>query len=279
MAGGYSHQPPGVDGVAGLVKDLQAQIAAIRSGAGIRSAVISDAQLIFTTADGEGIGTFGTFPLSSLDGDLNRTSDTAKGALFEADDGQNLLLAVQYESDGSTEVGLGSDIILIRADTYGDMISGGSLRLQAGTEMDLHSGGRLGLWGLPTTSSAANLFLGTVGADWTVAKSTSSLKYKQDVEDADVDPAEVLKLTARTWRDKGEVEHDPDSDKRFIGFIAEELDEHPSLRQFVVYDENGDPDAIQYDRLTVALLAVIKDQQARIDNHEERLTKLEGARK
>lgn len=117
-----------------------------------------------------------------------------------------------------------------------------------------------------TTSDAANT---RILLDGTIQQVTSSRRYKRDIQDAEVDPAAVLKLVGRTWRDKRRVKEDPDTEHRNIGFIAEELDE-AGLGAFVDYDEQGRPDAIQYDRLTVALLAVLKHQ-------DERLTALESA--
>jgi hypothetical protein len=112
-----------------------------------------------------------------------------------------------------------------------------------------------------TTGSSANCFIDP--SDGRLWRSTSSRRYKQDIENAEVDPAAVLDMQPRTWRDKGEVEKDPETEKRYVGFIAEELDEL-GLDQFVVYDADDKPEAIAYDRLSVALLAVLKDQDARL---------------
>jgi hypothetical protein len=44
------------------------------------------------------------------------------------------------------------------------------------------------------------------------------------------------------------------------------LDALPSLRQFVNYDSEGRPDSIAYDRLVVALLELMKNQQGQISD-------------
>lgn len=111
------------------------------------------------------------------------------------------------------------------------------------------------------TAAAANCFIDP--SDGRIWRSTSSRRRKVDIEDAEVDPAVVLQMQGRTFRDKGQVEADPDTDKRYVGFIAEELHDL-GLTQFVDYDDDGQPDAIAYDRLSVALLAVLKDQERRI---------------
>lgn len=125
----------------------------------------------------------------------------------------------------------------------------------------------------PTSPLAANTVIGTDGL---ISRSTSSRRYKTDEELVDVDPAAVLALEGKTWRDRGEVETDPDTENRYVGFIAEDLDDL-GLTEFVVYDDEGRPDAISYDRLSVALLALAKSEhKARLDV-EKRLEKLEQA--
>ncbi|WP_454728840.1 tail fiber domain-containing protein [Cellulosimicrobium protaetiae] len=121
-----------------------------------------------------------------------------------------------------------------------------------------------------TTSAGANCVIGTGGL---IERSTSSLRYKQDVEDLVVDVADVLKLRPRTWRDRADVAGDPDVETRYVGFIAEELDE-AGLTQWVLYDEQGRPDAIAYDRLTAALVPVVQDQQARLDDQAQQIVTL-----
>lgn len=122
-----------------------------------------------------------------------------------------------------------------------------------------------------STSDAANTRILLNGQ---IQMVTSSLRYKQDVEVADVDPAAVLSVSGKTWRDRALVEANPDTERRNVGFIAEDLDE-AGLGMFVDYDEEGRPDAIQYDRLSVALLEVAKSQQAQIDRLAARVDALE----
>lgn len=92
---------------------------------------------------------------------------------------------------------------------------------------------------------------------------TSSRRYKQDIEDAVVDVNAVLAMVGRTWRDRAQVETDPDTTDRYVGYIAEELHDL-GLTEFVGYDEQGRPDSVAYDRLSVALLAVVKDLNGRV---------------
>ncbi len=112
-----------------------------------------------------------------------------------------------------------------------------------------------------TSSSSANVYMDILGR---IYKSVSSRKYKQDIADHDIDPAAVLKMRPRTWRDRGDVKKDNACQRRYVGFISEELHDL-GLTEFVEYDADGNPDAIAYDRISVALLTVLKSQQAQID--------------
>ena len=175
-------------------------------------------------------------------------------------DGAGLKRIQIGQSDGPVETfwGLAKDVYLE------------STRVGAGTDssMWLHSAGAVRLTSatytltIPwdTSSSAANMFLDANGRIW---KSSSARKYKQDIEDADVDVAAVLRMRPRTWRDRGEVERDPSCDTRYVGFVAEELDEI-GLGQFVTRTPDGEVEGIAYDRLVAAIIPVLRDLDARL---------------
>lgn len=145
--------------------------------------------------------------------------------------------------------------------------------------------------GLGTTGSSPNLFM-DIADDGRVLRFVSSARYKTDIADSVVDPVEVLQLVGRTFRIKEDVERENGSGSRtglagsdpvedftaptLVGFIAEELHELPTMRQFVNYDNEGRPDSISYDRLTVALAELCKAQQKQLDSLEERLSEVEG---
>ncbi|MGC4928084.1 tail fiber domain-containing protein [Streptomyces sp. DT117] len=119
---------------------------------------------------------------------------------------------------------------------------------------------------------------GTYYAVWvegngTFARNTSSIRFKQNVRDIDVDPAAVLSLRPRVY-DRKPKEEGADADYRRdeYGLIAEEVHEH--LPEIVNYDEDGQIDGLRYDLLGVALLPVVQDQERRIKALEERLERL-----
>lgn len=269
MAGGYQHKPPGTEGVAGLVKDLQAQIAAIRSGAGIRSSVIRNKDLQLQNESGQRVGQFGTFTRRHFAaiGEPD-SAETFRGSQFvDPATGEPVLLA-GVGADDLAAVDIGSPdslegLAAFRA--FADVIKlwGNAIQFVS-PETQFYS--------LPTTGSAANLRLDAPTPRLMLV--TSSRKYKEDIADAVVDPSDVLALAGRTWVDRAGMERADEGDiGRNIGFIAEELDDLPSLRQFVDY-KDGEPDAIQYDRLSVALLAALKWLAARADRIEAENTEL-----
>jgi hypothetical protein len=156
---------------------------------------------------------------------------------------------------------------------------GNTARLDGSTSIILNTPS-LELYGIASTSSAANVRLEVAGGKNVLQYVSSSLRYKDDPQDAVIEPREVLQMQGRTWVDKGLVDRlgetgDEVDVPRNVGFIAEELDALPSLRQFVDYDDEGRPDAIQYDRITVALLELAKFQQTQIDALTTRLNALD----
>lgn len=127
-----------------------------------------------------------------------------------------------------------------------------------------------------TTGSAANVHMSLTGL---ISQVTSSIQNKVDVEDAPIDIDALLRLRPRTWRDRAEVEREPETDRWHVGLVAEEVDE-AGLPEFVDYDEAGQPQAVTYDRLVVALLEVVKEQQGRLDALDGGVVRSElGARK
>jgi hypothetical protein len=119
-----------------------------------------------------------------------------------------------------------------------------------------------------TTASAANVFISTEGL---FSRSTSSLKYKTDVEDAELSYSEALVYGSRPVWYRSLSESDP-SDYSYWGFIAEEVAEIDP--RMVHWGDDG-PEGVQYDRYVVHLVGVIQKQQQRLDALEARIAALE----
>lgn len=250
------------------LKDLQRRMGAVESAAGLRFSSIGAGGL--TVRDGGKItlnGGGGIVVNDSADITLNGTGRvyTNSGYVFSELKAGSIRTGndMTQQSKLTYTGGEASDAFNTAGWALGP--SGGIVLSSSGAHTYIdHS----------TTGSAANCRLNYLsGNQGELLRVTSSRRYKQDIADAQVDPAAVLKLRGRTWRDKTQVEVDPDTTDRYVGFIAEELDDL-GLDLFVDYDEDGQPDAIHYDRLTVALLAVIQDQATRLDVLAARLDQL-----
>ena len=113
-----------------------------------------------------------------------------------------------------------------------------------------------------STTVAANI--NTLG---TIVRSTSSIRYKQDVLPLVIDTNKLLALQPKTFRLKSEVELLGDDAVRYPGLIAEDLHD-AGLEEFVVYEYGPDgnlrPDNIRYSELSAALIVAIQDLSARI---------------
>lgn len=95
-------------------------------------------------------------------------------------------------------------------------------------------------------------------------KNTSSIRYKQNVREHYTDPANVLALTPVIYDriSSGVTEY---------GLIAEQVAEHfPELVQWF----DGQIDNVRYDLLAVALLSVVKSQDARLSALEAQMAQL-----
>jgi hypothetical protein len=124
-----------------------------------------------------------------------------------------------------------------------------------------------------TTASAANMHIDS--ANYTISRSTSSRKYKTGIEDYSTDNEQILKVRPVSFYDKREYdkaekgEKGSGSDcKRHVGLIAEELHDL-GLGAYVEYLD-GEPDAINYDRLVIPLIGVVKKLEQRIKALERR---------
>lgn len=117
-----------------------------------------------------------------------------------------------------------------------------------------------------TTGSAANVFVASNGL---LQRSTSSLKYKTDVQDATHGLTEVMRLRPVTYKGKN------DGDKVFGGLIAEEV-HAVGLTEFVSYNDDSEPDALHYGNMVALLTKAVQEQQTLIDALTDRVAALEA---
>ncbi|ASN69053.1 hypothetical protein 3S9_16 [uncultured Caudovirales phage] len=137
-----------------------------------------------------------------------------------------------------------------------------------------------------TYSSSPNMFVTSEG---TLGRSTSASKYKLLIKDQYTEEDQlkhsnnILKLNPKSWFDKAEVENyakelelgrklSPDnySLKRHVGLIAEDL-VSSGLSEHVSYNSSGEVEGIEYDRLWIHLIPIIKNLNEKVEKLEEQI--------
>ena len=180
---------------------------------------------------------------------LYSTLGTQVTGPFYASGASQFIGAVQMNSslttNGSTEV-------------FGNLSTGGAL-----TRTVLAGGGS-------TTA--------TINNSGQFVRTTSSARYKQDIQPLEVNYDELLSLEPKRFRLKEEAAED-DNARFYAGFIAEEIDQ-TSLKDFVGYSKQEDgsviPESVYYAEMTAALLAGLKKQDSMIKELQERVALLEA---
>jgi len=121
-----------------------------------------------------------------------------------------------------------------------------------------------------TTGNNANA---VITSDGILRRSTSSLRYKKDIADATGGLTELKQLRPVTFKSNTTGEFA--DDKTYGGLIAEEV--HAlGLTEFVEYNDDDEPDALQYGNMVSLLTKAIQEQQTIIDDLKSRIETLEG---
>ena len=119
--------------------------------------------------------------------------------------------------------------------------------------------------GHATTTSTANTFINS--STGLIARVTSSERYKVAIEPQSIPMDSILALQPKSYVDKAEAEEKETTDglPRLLGLIAEDLAQIPVLKDLlVVYNDQGQPDAVNYDRIAIALIPIIQDMAKEI---------------
>lgn len=132
-----------------------------------------------------------------------------------------------------------------------------------------------------TTATAANAFLDLASIPVNqILRSTSSARYKTQIEDLDATHADAVLGMRPVWY-RSLSDADPE-EWSFYGFIAEEAAEiEPRLVSYMPEPTEEDPnrlipDGFQYDRLVVFLLHHLKQQRDTIAALKARVDSLKG---
>jgi hypothetical protein len=108
-----------------------------------------------------------------------------------------------------------------------------------------------------------------VDGNGTLYRKSSSRRYKENIERLNSDPYSVFELTPVRfeWKTTGAED---------IGLVAEDVVK--TIPDLVIYDNEGKPDAVKYDRLTLYLLELAKAQQKKISELEKKISELEKSK-
>ena len=176
---------------------------------------------------------------------------------------------VRMDYDASEHLFFTSGTERARIDSSGNLLVGQTSYTNPPTsQKDIQSGG---LWLNPTFRTAAN----AANTYWETAtgvfyRSTSSIRYKANVQDYERGLSDVLKLRPVTYNSLSN-----DTTKLFAGFIAEDIDAI-GMKEFVEYDSQERPDSLAYANMTALLTKAIQEQQAIIQSLTARIEALEG---
>ena len=194
--------------------------------------------------------------------------------------------------NGSSYLDSGGNIVVTGTISASGNIGGGGLSSSAGLSISaggitvssgnttlttLTTGSTANIYGLlynqgyASTTGSANMRINT--GSGLIAYTSSSQRYKVEIEPQIIPNESVLSLVAKSYVDKTEYEKNNNSDEglqRWLGLIAEDINKIPVLKDLLVeYDDKGKPNSVYYDRVAVALIPLLQD-------HEARLAKLEG---
>ena len=155
----------------------------------------------------------------------------------------------------------------------------------------------MGRWAAPNINTGSGTDLIITSSNY-IGKKSSSRRYKiaeepiehtlPGIEDA------LLGMEVKTWFDRRSAERlaeaetektngvvplddlkDVDPLRRIPGVVAEDLDA-AGLGMFVVYNEDGSPESVMYDRLGVALAPAVKALRDRVNELEEKIGEWEN---
>jgi len=117
-----------------------------------------------------------------------------------------------------------------------------------------------------TTGTGANVVVDSAGG---FARSTSSLRYKNTINDTTHGLTELLKLRPVTYKGNN------DGDTVFGGLIAEEVHD-AGLTEFVTYNDKKEPDALAYGNMVSLCIKAIQELSKKNDALETKNDALEA---
>ena len=127
-----------------------------------------------------------------------------------------------------------------------------------------------GVYGNVLSTSFRSVFVSNTDTRNKLGYVPSSRTLKKNIEPLRYTAEQVLGIEPVEFHYNSQA----DSESKSAGFIAEELHD-AGLTAFVSYDDNGKPAAVHYEFFAVALQQVVRDQESRLKDLEQRIANLE----
>jgi hypothetical protein len=228
-------------------------------GSGFATSTTDTNQFLIQATGGVGIGTESPAHQLDVHGDRIQLSEDGTGDW------------IAMRTDGSLlDFSFAGANLAIKSDVAGEhvLINPASTNfLGVGTwvpEERLHVNGRIYVSTMDATA-------GGLAVRWynnRLYYQSSSRKYKEDIQPLGDDCSKILQADPVSFTDKV-------SGERCIGFIAEEF-EKLGLKDLVVH-RDGEPDGVKYELVSLYLLEIIKNQNAKIEELTKRIDSIEKA--
>lgn len=274
----YPVPKSGLDALAAEMQGIKRQMAAMRSAAGTSSQVISNPETgaRIMLVDGQ-IRVWDNYDANPDGYGLIYTDSDAAANLVRLfpphDEGDGLQNSFTMRGTSPSSPGAA----WIYTDGVASIDADERVFIGGGTGVDIDTGGRLGLYGLPSVGSP-DYQLGFDTADggltFSVVIDSSSKRYKDDINDADI-PASFLDIRPVTFYDKRAMESDPESASLKFGAIAEEVHDL-GLGEFLVTYRDGEPDALKYPMFAVGLIPFVRQHRDEIAELKSTVAELVG---
>jgi hypothetical protein len=179
-------------------------------------------------------------------------------------------------------------LLQLQASRFPDIVQLGTLGLRTGSGLSKVNGNIVVSFGTGFSDVArGNHSHGTfVGGPNTSVFSThrhqvnvlasSSVRYKKDISTHIIDePEKILNLELKKYKYKNskKMYHQAAKQEWMYGYIAEEVHEM-GFDEILGFDDDGNPDSINYGLVSVILLEVVKKQKQDIENIKKDLSRL-----
>ena len=174
---------------------------------------------------------------------------------------KNVIIGSYSGNEGSLDIRTESGHIIL---SEGD--GNVRLRISGGSNVDQLFVPGVYTW---TTSSSANVVVTSSAGH--IARSTSALKYKQDIRD--LEDIDIDKFRPIRYKSKSDID---DQTKDHFGFIADEVHD-AGITELVSYGDDNEVEGFQYERMTAVLVKTLQEQKKTIASLEARIKILEEA--